>query len=188
MCHGAVGETLLVSAVEGELGDQRGTKMKLGALALAGLLLIGWSAAPTSRVTAAEPDAVCVGEWTVQFTPPVDRSLARSTFASEGGTVTCVGQLNGRDVTGVEGQLRDWGVLVGSCLEGDVTGMLSLTIPTAGEPTTLTFAYEGAYVPGVGSTSSDHHTDVFQFRPTEGDCLTTPVSEVAIVDELVVHK
>lgn len=156
-------------------------------LAMAGLLLVGWSATPAAPIVQDEPSAVCVNENTVRFTPDVGPTSERSSYLGEDGSITCVGEINSREVTGIEGQVRDSGVLEGSCAAGNIRGTLSITIPTSGEATSLTMVYEGSYVPGVGTTTSPQGFETFEYRVTEGDCVTTPITEIELVGQVVVE-
>lgn len=156
-------------------------------LILLGLLLVAWTAVPASSGTGATA-AVCVGQHRVRFDPGVTMTEGRSTLSTEEGRITCRGRIEGRDVTGLEGTFRQGGVLVGDCSGGVLAGTMSLMIPTEGESTTLTMAYQGTYGPATGSQTSERATVTFEFHPTEGDCVTTPLTAIGVEQQIVLER
>lgn len=160
---------------------------RLTRLAMAGLLLVGWSAVPASPIVQDEPDAVCVNQHPVHLNPGVTLTPGRSNYSHAGGPIVCSGHINGHEVTGRDVHVEGSGVAVGDCSGGELAGTFSLTIPTPDGPTTLTMASAGTYGPGVGSYTADQVSVTFQFAPAEGDCVTTPLTEIAVVGEIVVE-
>jgi hypothetical protein len=98
------------------------------------------------------------------------------------GTITCHGRVNGNDITG-PGTLKTFGTLEGTCSQGSGSGTDFITLPTTGGPVKLvepkTFSWTGL----LGSHATPHLSGVFQFLPTEGNCVTGPVTRFALVGE-----
>lgn len=154
---------------------------------LLGLLLVAWTAVPASPGTGTTA-AVCVGQHRVRFDPGITMTEGRSTLSTRDGRITCRGRIGGRDVTGLEGTFRQGGALVGDCSGGVLAGTMSLMIPTEGEPTTLTMAYQGTYGPAIGSQTSERATVSFEFHPVEGDCVTTPLTTIEAGQQIVLER
>lgn len=161
--------------------------MRFLRLGLLSILLVACSAVPVSAGPQAGPAAVCVGQHRLELDPGVEVTHGRSTVSSTGGTITCDGRIDGRDVTGLEGEFHQGGVLVGSCTGGSLAGTMTMTFPTSGAPTSITMAYRGTYGPGGGSLTTDRATATFAFAPAGGTCATTPMTEVAVLQQTVVR-
>lgn len=98
--------------------------------------------------------------------------------------MTCRGEINGQEITG-PGTFGEEGVLEGVCSHGSGFGTAAITIPTSSGPTKLTIPYTLRYGPGVGTKSADQFSATFEFYPTEGDCINTPVTEIAFALQAV---
>lgn len=156
-------------------------------LSLAALLVVAFTAVPASAGTRVAPAAVCVGRHRAQLDPGLTATRGRSTLSTSGGTVICEGRIDGREVTGLQGEFHQGGVLVGTCAAGSMAGIMTMTFPTSGEPTTLTMAYQGTYGPVGGSLTTDRATATFTFVPSQGTCAGSPMTEVAVVHQTVVR-
>lgn len=65
---------------------------------------------------------------------------------------------------------------------------MTISVPTPDEPTTLTRAYEGTYGRPGGTKTADQASAIFELRPSEGDCVTRPLTEAAVVQQTVVER
>lgn len=146
---------------------------RLGLAALVLLLVMTISPA----VNAAESVATCYGAWHMSFSPGVGATQAKSTFTTNGetGTITCVGSLEGHQITG-PGTFGQEGVFEGMCLQGTASSTITITIPTSGGPQKLSFVNNMVTGPGFGFKFSESLVGPmsFAFLPIAGDCLTAP--------------
>ena len=53
-------------------------------------------------------------------------------------------------------------------------------LPTSGGAQHFQFPVTFTFGPGLGQTSSDVFPGAFAVRPVKGDCVTTPVTEIAV--------
>jgi hypothetical protein len=135
--------------------------------------------------------ATCSGTWHVSFSSPgVGITPQRVTFASHGATLICVGTVAGSPVTG-PGTFGEEGVLGGTCLMGTGSGTLSVTIPTsAGLAKMRNVAFRLSTGPGFGFKYSDLFIGplIFVYLPTQGNCVTAGVTEIAAVAQFVLKS
>jgi hypothetical protein len=144
------------------------------AVLLATVLVVPAGAAASSR-------AACVANWRDTVSPGVSLSAAAAAFTSHGetGTITCDGSINGHHVTG-PGTIGEEGALRGTCAAGSGSARLSLTIPTTAGPARLQIPVEFTFVAGLGLRRTDIFPGGFAFAPLQGNCITSPITEVAI--------
>lgn len=157
--------------------------------ARAGLLLVclgvlvpaTMAAGPVPAAAAGSIAAMCVHQWTDTLTPGATTVPKRAVFSSHGetGVITCLGIVRGREVTG-DGTFGEEGYIDGNCSSGTGHALFSFTLPTSGGRVHFTFPVTFTFGPGLGQTSSDVFPGVFAVRPVKGDCLTTPVTEIAV--------
>ncbi|MGH2690055.1 MAG: hypothetical protein ACRDKW_14800 [Actinomycetota bacterium] len=134
-------------------------------------------------VTAAVPSrAVCVATWTDSVSPGASLTPGTSTFSSGGqtGSISCAGSVMGHDVTG-PGTIGEEGRAQGTCTAGTGSATFHMTIPTTGGPVDLSFPVEFTIAGAVGSRPGGPMPGGFVFAPLEGDCVTTPVTRIAVV-------
>lgn len=130
---------------------------------------------------AAGSTAICFHQWTDTLTPGATSGPQHAAFSSHGetGVIQCSGTVRGLQITG-QGTFGEEGSVEGSCSSGTGQAVFSFTLPTSGGaqhfqvPVTFTFG------PGLGQTSSDVFPGAFAVRPVKGDCVTTPVTEIAV--------
>jgi hypothetical protein len=146
------------------------------------LLLIGSIAMPTSAVAETQSLATCVDQHPVTFSPGISLTSGTSSFRTEPGPITCVGAVDGDEITG-PGTFSQHGVAQGDCSQGSLSGTVFITVPTSAGPTKLTIRYQGTYGPAVGVKSAPELVATFVYYPTKGDCITTPVTEIAATQE-----
>jgi len=71
---------------------------------------------------------------------------------------------------------------LGNCLQGTGSGTVRLSIPIAGGTNfTVSEKYTFGYVGVVGTLSGPMFSGVFEFLPQSGDCLLTPLTQVAVL-------
>lgn len=158
----------------------------------ASLLLVG--AVPTSPAGVGQASrAVCT--WTATYTvmPGITLSTANHHIDTHGptGRIRCEGAIRGHEATSI-GTVNDAGPLRGNALQGSGTSTQKVMIPTSGG--TVTLVFKGTYTYGPGSGTKEYRTaagdtfsGVFEFRPTEGDGVTTPVTEIIVKAQMVMN-
>jgi len=145
------------------------------ALMLAGVCVI---AAPAH----AADTAVCTVSHPLMLSPGL--TLAPGQHGSTNhsiGAINCLGSLNGHQIVG-PGSVTDDGILVGSCVQGTGSGTFRFSIPIAGGtnfPVSEKFTFR--YVGIVGTFSGTMFSGGFEFLPQSGDCLLTPLTQVAVL-------
>jgi hypothetical protein len=145
---------------------------------LAGLSLVLLSAPP---VAAAETR--CTFAFDVKVSP--GRGSGSFSSGGETGKASCDGPVNGQKPTGdgtsgVEGsyRLKD----PDNCASGGGgSAVATFTFPTSGGKTSFTNRFKFTFgevssSPGSGKFEGDRMSGTFEFRPTEGDCFTKPVT------------
>jgi hypothetical protein len=156
--------------------------MKSLRTSLVGLLLAGLATGPWLPTASAQSAAICSGVHTVRFSPGITTTSGRTSYMTQAGKITCVGQIYGQEVTG-PGTFAQEGVLEGDCSHGAGSGTVFIVIPTSGGLTNLIIPHKIMFVPGVGSKSADQLSAIFEFYPTEGNCVNTPITEIAVVQQ-----
>ncbi len=159
--------------------------MKLLLVGLLGLVVssLYWGpvAAAESNVEA-DSTASCLHSWTDSVSPGLTTTPQTATFTSHGetGTIHCQGLVKGHQVTG-PGTFGEEGLFEGTCLSGSGMAVFSFTIPTTGGQARFRIPVTFTYGLGLGSTSSEAFPGAFVVVPTAGDCLITPITEIAVV-------
>ena len=155
---------------------------KLTCLTVLGVLLsLVLMAAPAS---AASSLATCTGSWNVSLSPGALLTTSRDiTFGTPvTGTINCLGSVNGSPVTG-QGTVTKTGQLTGSCVAATGSGTFAFSIPTAGGQKNLTvpFTMITGFGYGVKFSSSFVGPLAFAFVPVQGNCITSPLTEIHVV-------
>ncbi len=151
----------------------------IGALPLSSLLAVP---APSAH---AQGGAVCTFAASFRVAPGFSTVPSRGTFTTGGetGTIDCVGAVFGQPVVGAgtfgfEGEYGTGPSGGDTCSDGAGRGTYSLHLPTpfgvVHEVGTFTEAFAGNAGQMTGSGPVMTITCLYQFRPTEGDCVTTP--------------
>lgn len=160
---------------------------RLGFTALAVLLVM--TGAPPAH--AAESTAICSGTWQMSFSPGVSATPTKSAFTTNGetGTINCVGSLKGLQITG-PGTFGQEGIFEGTCLQGTASSVITVTIPTSAGPEKLSFVDNMLTGPGFGFKFSDSLVGPmgFLFYPIVGNCVTAPVTQIAVVGQGVLKS
>lgn len=145
------------------------------ALLLAVVLTLPAPARASSR-------AACVASWRDTVSPGITLTPAVGAFTSHGetGTITCVGSVKGHRVTR-PGTFGEQGVVRGNCAFGSGSALFSMTIPTSAGAARLQIPAVFTYAGGVGLRPTGIFPGGFVFYPVRGDCITSPVTEIAVV-------
>ena len=167
-----------------------------------GLLPLAAAPAGAGQGTPDRPnskDTHCLAEFDLTFSPGLSMSPNSGTGTSHGetGTNRCDGPINGKQVTGAGTRGEDvrYGVRdSGTCSGGEADVTFSFTMPTAGgvEHVASTFVatygpFEGGGVYG-GTFTGERMYGKFTVTPTEGDCVTKPLTKVRLhCDEWVMN-
>lgn len=157
--------------------------MKSFGLGLAAtILLVLMPASPALSAAESESTASCYGTERISFSPGISTTSQEQTFTTHGetGTINCYGRVKGHEVTG-PGTFGEDGVLEGTCSGGKGSSIISVTIPTSAGSEKLSLRATFTYGPGYGSKYGDSLMGplTFVYYPTQGDCVTAPVTEGA---------
>lgn len=162
------------------------------------VLIIGFGGAVPVR---AQQGTRCTFEFEVILSPGLSMSGSSGTHGtSSPGTLTCNGLVNGKQPTGT-GTLGEEGRYgtkdPDTCASGgEGDGVDTLRVPTAAGFETVvsqfTFTFGGKLPThgglAAGEFEGNHFTGTFEFTPTEGDCITAPVTKAKVVGEGVIHS
>jgi hypothetical protein len=107
------------------------------------------------------------------------------TTNGESAKLTCVGKINGYQVTG-PGWYLEAGTLTGTCVASSGPGHFTLHIQTAGGVQSVEGDYMAFMVAAVGVEHGPAIDSTFQGIPTSGLCVT-PVTEVTLVQESTIR-
>jgi hypothetical protein len=150
------------------------------------ILLVFLSSTAWVAPAGADSTAVCVATWSVTISPGVTSEPGKHTITSNGptGTLICQGLVGGQTVTG-PGTLGEVGEIEGTCATGSGQALMSFTLPTATGPLTISVNTKFVYGPGVGMRLSDQIPGPFEFVATQGDCTTSPITQVRVVNQVL---
>jgi hypothetical protein len=149
----------------------------------------------------AEEATRCTFTFDVTLAPGLALSGSSGTHSSGGAvpTLDCKGPVNGKLPTGLGalGDEGDYGTVdPDDCLSGgEGTGIDSITVPTADglqeitSPFTFTYGELSTKGGGIvaGRFEGSRFTGTFEFTPTEGDCVTEPVTKARVTGEGFLH-
>ena len=142
----------------------------IGLVVLAGSILV---ATPEAH---AQDGALCTFNPTNgRLSPGVTMTPTKGRWSTGPSSFDCQGTVNGQPVTG-PGTIVESGPFDGSCSHGSGSGVLTITIPTAKGTVHLDVPITFSWMGGAGVASAPGMTAVFEFMPTEGDCVSTPVT------------
>lgn len=160
-------------------------------------LIIGLGGAVPVR---AQESTRCTFEFEVILSAGLSFSGTSGTHGSGSpGTLNCKGLVNGKQPTasGTLGEEGRYGTVDPDTCQagGEGDGVDTLRVPTAAGFETVvsefTFTF-GKRVPthgglAAGEFKGTHFTGTFEFTPTEGDCITKPVTKARVVGEGIIH-
>lgn len=146
-------------------------------IGLVGLVALGL---PSPSVAAAKSTAHCWHTWTDSISPGVSTTRREVALTSNGetGTIHCKGSVEGKRVTG-PGTFGEVGMFDGTCAGGTGSATFSFTLPTTAGPVKLRMPVTFT-IAGFGSTTSKEFPGAFLFAPLTGNCLTEPITKVAV--------
>jgi hypothetical protein len=144
-------------------------------LMLAGICVI---AAPAH----AADTAICTVSHPLTLSPGLTLTPGQHEYTNNSiGTINCLGSLNGRQIVG-PGSVTNEGHLTGTCAQGTGSGEFQFLIPIAGGTEfPVVEKYTSHYVGIVGTISGPVFSGAFEFLPQSGDCLLTPLTQVAVL-------
>lgn len=158
--------------------------LRVAAAAVATVVLVaGLSPAPAAAAPSATgSQASCVAYWVDSVSPGASLVPGSSTFSSNGqtGTIHCAGAVMGHAVTG-PGTIGEEGRAHGTCAGGTGAGTFWMTIPTTAGPVNISFPVEFTTTGTAGLRPAGPMPGGFFFAPLKGDCVTTPVTQIAVV-------
>lgn len=150
------------------------------------------AAAPTEVGTQPDRLATCnVTDVRITLIPGIGAAHGKGTFTTHGpaGTLECRGFVQGRQITG-PGTFAEEGVWEGDCSGGTAASTITIALQTVEGPLTVSFPVTIMFRPGWGWKWGDAFVGplVFQYYPTRGDCLSTPVTEILCSGQAVVKS
>lgn len=141
----------------------------------------------------------CTFSFDVFLDPGLSMEPSSGKHYSDGlGPLDCEGPVNGHQPTGT-GTLGEDGPYgtrdpVTCTSGGEGAGTDRLTVPTANGPqqviSEFTFTFGDPSTKGGvvhGEFTGTRFTGTFEFTPLEGDCVTSPVTKVAVTGEGIIH-
>jgi hypothetical protein len=151
-------------------------------LVVAALLLpMGWLSASPAQ---AQGGAVCSFAANFRVLPGWSQAPSKGTLSTGGetGSVDCVGVILGQEVLGVGtfGFTGEYGTGPAggdTCSDGEGRGLYTMHIPTSLGVIHVQGSFSEDFVGNAGQFFGSGPAELiclFQFRPTEGDCVTTP--------------
>lgn len=161
-----------------------GRKMKylFVAFMLAG---VGVIAAPAH----AADTAVCVVSHPLMLSPGLTLAPGQHGYTNHSiGSINCLGSLRGHQIVG-PGSITEDGNLFGNRVQGTGSGTVRLSIPIAGGINfPVSEKYTFGYVGLVGTLSGPMFSGAFEFLPQSGDCLLTPLTQVAVLAQATISS
>lgn len=168
---------------------------KRNSVLMMGVVVLLTAAMPANPARGASGGTPCNFEFEVFASPGLSTSPTSGTVSTQGekGTMTCDGPVNGQRPTGpgsagFEGRYGSQKAF--SCHDnGQGEGVLSVTLPRAGgsEHVTSNSTYtHGAYQDGrlfSGTVRGERFSGTFEARPTEGDCVSTPITRFRVTGQ-----
>lgn len=156
---------------------------------LGALMVVTWAFAGAPAT--GQEGTPCTGELDFTISPGLTNTPSSGTVSTHGetGFIECRGKVNGKEATGQ----GTWGFEgkygtkdPDTCAGGEGTSTHSITIPTSQGDEHVIDPLEYTYAPlqgGVygGEIKGSRLTGTFEATPTEGDCVTKPLTEVHIV-------
>ncbi len=148
-------------------------------------------ALPSSPARADAPISTADLDCSIAFTVHIDPALSARkrqpqhvSLSSRGltGTATCTGIVDGQQVTGA-GRFGLSEADIADCVLATGHGTFVLQIPTTGGIATLAGKFTS-----VGNVLSGDLTGTGQVLGTEGDCFTTPLTSVTVIDTVHVGR
>ncbi|MCA1699730.1 MAG: hypothetical protein LC790_12835 [Actinobacteria bacterium] len=153
----------------------------LATLAAATLL----TAAPAQAV--GKTSAACASQFTSTISPGFSTAPSSGTQTTNGetGTVTCVGKIAGRRITGIGSIGYDSTYTAGTCASETASGTVRATIPTAAGDQhlvgALTVQRTALAIRAQVKFGGFQYTGIGVAIPIEGNCFLTPLRRALIV-------
>jgi len=161
------------------------TIVKRRFLVLAGLLIAVLATADASAAPATS--ATCTGLMPVSLSPGFTPAPGVGTGTSGGqtGTMTCLGTLDGHQITGLGSfGAQETYTTGGACLTDTSSGQVSATFPTTGGPVTIVGSLSARRLALIESIEIDfpqsHFSGMAIVVPTDGNCLLSPLRHALV--------
>ena len=75
-----------------------------------------------------------------------------------------------------------------TCPQGGGFGTQTFTIPTTGGPVTISEQFAFTWVGAAGRFEGNALSGAFEFTPMQGDCVSTPLTRVAVRGEALLGE
>lgn len=174
-------------------------------MSLSAALALAATNLPAHPAAAAEEStANCRWTGTVNLQPGLSLSSSvRGTFGSTTDSFACTGEVDGATITGPGSYTDSKPVIEGTCGEGRGSAVMNLVFATSAGEKKLSVPYQFSYgpIPLTGFKSSKPYSGPvpdeygktplswsFLVYPTRGDCVTSPVTQIGVVMEGIVHS
>ena len=152
---------------------------------LAGLLIAAFATADAKAAPATS--ATCTGLLTVNVTPGFTLIPGSGSATSDGqtGTMTCLGTLDGHQITGPGSfGVQETYTTGGACLTDRSSGQVAAILPTTGGPVTIVGSLSAHRLALIESIEIDfpqsHFSGTAIDVPTDGTCLLSPLRQVLV--------
>jgi hypothetical protein len=159
------------------------------AMSAIGALSFLLGAAPAAPASAAGPAARCTFDYHPRLHPGLSLTPGSGTVDSDmsTGVANCTGSVGGHSITG-SGTFGFSGTYgddrPASCQDGGTgKGSVAMTLPTdrggisLRDPISFKFGPGSGYPPGVGDWTGTRTAGSYLVLPSQGDCVTSPVTE-----------
>ena len=159
------------------------------------LALVGFGAVPEAE---AAEGATCEVTFVILLDPGFTMQGSTGRHHSEApGVLECEGVVNGSPITGA-GTLTDDGPYgtedPDSCMSGsEGSGLDHITLPTKDGPQvvdsqyTYTAAKPSNGSPFKGQFTGSRFTGTFEFRPLQGDCVSSPITKIEVTAKGIIR-
>ena len=146
------------------------------ATTLVGLVTLAGSLSKSAPRAHAQEGALCTfNPDNGRLSPGLTTTTSKAEWHAGPTSFDCHGIVNGQTVTGA-GTIVESGPLEGSCSHGSGSGVQTISIPTVKGMVHLEIPVTFSWVGPAGPGSGPGMTVSFEFMPTEGDCITAPVT------------
>ncbi len=122
-------------------------------------------------------------------------TAGESDFATDPGpgTIDCQGTFDGQQITGtgtyaVVGRILAGPAGTATCPQGGGFGTQTFTIPSTDGSVTISEQFTFTWVGAAGRFEGQTLSGAFEFTPVQGDCVSTPLTQVAVRGEALLGE
>lgn len=132
--------------------------------------------------------STCAATWLVHISPGVTSEPGEHTISTRGqtGTVVCEGLVDGQPVSG-PGTVGELGAVRGSCVTGTGSAVYSFVLPTPSGPRAVNGKADFVYGPAGGVRHGDEVPGTFEIVVTQGDCISSPITQVRVFSQILMR-